>query len=102
MAAYLIADVTRIDDEPAYAAYRSGVPASLEQAGGRYLARGGSIEVLEGAWQPSRIVIVHFESMQAAQRWWRSREYAKLKRLRQNSTRTNMVVVNGLAQGARS
>ena len=102
MDAYLIVDIARIHDEETYAAYRSRVSGGIELAGGRYLARGGTIEVLEGSWQPRRIVVVRFDSMQAARRWWASAEYAELKRMRQASTSTNMIVVNGLAEGGGS
>lgn len=100
MAAYLIVDVTQIRDEETYAAYRSRVATGIGQAGGRYLARGGAIDVLEGSWQPGRIVLVRFDSREAARGWWASVEYADLKRMRQASTSANMIVVNGLAEGA--
>jgi uncharacterized protein (DUF1330 family) len=99
MDAYLIADVAQIEDEATYATYRSRVADGILNAGGRYLARGGGVDVLEGTWCPSRIVIVRFESVAAARRWWSSNEYAELKRMRQDSTRTNMVVVQGLDEG---
>lgn len=96
MAAYLIVEIADVRDEKAYAEYRAGVSPGLVAAGGRYLARGGPIEVLEGRWRPQRIVLVRFESMDAAKRWWASSEYEVLKRLRQGSVTTNMIVVEGL------
>jgi len=98
MAAYLIVDVTEIRDERAYADYRSQVASGIQQADGRYLARGGAIEVLEGDWRPQRIVVVRFESPAAARAWWTSGEYADLKRMRMASTRTNMIVVDGVPE----
>jgi uncharacterized protein (DUF1330 family) len=100
MAAYLIVDITDVRDEKAYASYRSAVPGSLAAAGGRYLVRGGPIDVLEGDWQPGRIVVVRFESAAAACRWWGSPEYAELKRLRQASTTANMILVDGIPEGS--
>lgn len=97
MAAYLIVDVASIHDEKTYAAYRSRVSSELLRAGGRYLARGGPVDVLEGDWRPGRIVVVRFDSREAAQRWWASPEYADLRQMRQASTRTNMIVVEGLS-----
>jgi uncharacterized protein (DUF1330 family) len=99
MPAYLIADVTGIHDEQTYARYRQQVSPGLLAAGGQYLARGSAIEVLEGDWQPARIVLVRFDSMAAARQWWSSPEYAELKRLRQHSTKTNMILVDGSATG---
>ena len=51
MAAYLIADVEVID-AGAYEEYRKQVPAIIAAPAGRYLARGGAVEVLEGTWRP--------------------------------------------------
>lgn len=96
MAAYLIADITNIKDEETYAAYRSRVSPGLKAAGGRYLVRGGPVEVLEGDWSPGRIVVVRFDSAEEARRWWDSPEYAELKRMRQSSTATNMILVPGV------
>ena len=99
MPAYLVVDVARIHDEQAYGRYRKQVSPNLLSAGGQYLARGGAIDVLEGDWRPSRIVLVQFESAASARAWWESDEYAALKRLRQESTRTNMILVEGSAAG---
>ncbi len=98
MAAYLIVDVTEIRDERTYAEYRSQVAGGIRQAGGRYLARGGAIEVLEGDWRRQRIVVVRFESPAAARAWWTSSEYADLKRMRMASTKANMIVVDGVLE----
>ena len=100
MSAYVIVDVAGIHDEQTYARYRNEVSPGLLAAGGEYLARGGRLEVLEGDWRPSRIVLVRFSSMTAAREWWASPEYAALKTLRQQSTRTNMVVVEGSGAGS--
>ena len=99
MPAYLIVDVAGIHDEQTYARYRQRVSPGLLAAGGQYLARGGPIETLEGDWQPTRIVLVRFDSAADARRWWSSPDYAELKRLRQESTRTNMILVDGSAAG---
>jgi uncharacterized protein (DUF1330 family) len=95
--AYLIVDVTAIHDEPTYASYRAAVPATIAAAGGRYLARGGTISVLEGDWQPGRLVVVQFPDPASAIGWWGSASYAPLRELRTASISANMVVVAGLA-----
>ena len=99
MAAYLIVDITGIQDEQTYARYRQQVSPGLSSAGGRYLARGVAIEVLEGDWHPKRIVLVRFDSAVAARGWWASKDYAALKHMRQASATTNMIVVEGVAEG---
>ena len=57
MAVYVIASVDVVDSE-GYEEYRRRVPSTIEAYGGRYLARGGATEVLEGTWSPERCVIV--------------------------------------------
>lgn len=95
MAAYLIVDITVLNEQR-YASYRARVTDSIRQYGGEYLVRGGKVEELEGDWQPTRVVVVKFESMAAAKKWWSSEEYAELKALRQATTDTRMIVVEGI------
>jgi uncharacterized protein (DUF1330 family) len=71
MTAYLLADI-EVTDQEAYERYKKGVVASIAAFGGRYIARGGSTEVLEGTWRPRRLVIVEFQSMQRLKEWWYS------------------------------
>ena len=99
MAAYLIVDVSAIEDPQTYAQYRALVSPGLIQAGGEYLARGGAIDVLEGEWTPQRIVVVRFPSADAARLWWNSAAYSELKRMRQASAHTNMILVEGVEGG---
>ena len=96
MSAYLIADITRVRDEDVYGRYKNEVPPGLVAAGGRYLARGGTIDVLEGNWRPNRLILVRFQSAVAARAWWASKEYAALKGARQASTDCNMLIVDGI------
>jgi uncharacterized protein (DUF1330 family) len=95
MPAYVIADVEVIDSV-AYEEYRQKVPATVAAFGGRYIARGGAIEVLEGAWSPKRCVLLEFPSMAALKAWWDSPEYTPLRGIRQRSTRSRLVAVEGL------
>jgi uncharacterized protein (DUF1330 family) len=96
LAAFLIVEIDGVRDEATYALYREEVSANLAAAGGEYLVRGGEVEVLEGNWRPGRVVVVRFDSMQAARDWWNSPAYAELKSMRQRSTNTKMLIVEGL------
>jgi uncharacterized protein (DUF1330 family) len=96
MPAYIIADID-VTDADAYQAYRVQVPALIEKHGGRYLARGGAMEVLDGSWAPSRAVIVEFPDMAALKRFWDSPEYQPLRATRLGSTRSNIIAVEGLS-----
>lgn len=92
MAAFLIVDVPGVNDEPTYPKYQQGAPAH----GGTYLVHGGQVETLEGNWRPNRVVVVRFRSVEAARNWWRDPTYSELKAMRQRSTTTNMILVEGL------
>ena len=95
MTAYVIVDVDVLDPER-YEKYKALAPPAIVAHGGRYLARGGRTEVLEGAWSPKRAVILEFPSLEQAKAWWASVEYAEGKALRQACARTNMIVVEGI------
>ena len=99
MAAYAIANVRVTDPDrfPEYISeYISQVLRTVERYGGRYLARGGKFEVLEGDWEPQRLVIVEFESAERFRQWYDSPEYDPLRRLRHEVADTQLVVVEGL------
>ncbi len=95
MAAYVIVDIV-VKDQKMYDEYKLLSPATVSAYGGKYLARGGKTEVLEGEWVPNRLVILEFNSLEQANSWFNSPEYAHPKEMRQLSTRTNMVVLDGV------
>jgi uncharacterized protein (DUF1330 family) len=95
MSAYVIVDID-IHDPAGYEQYRKVAAATVTAYGGRYIARGGATEVLEGAWKPGRLVILEFESVERARAWLDSPEYAPIKRLRHRTATSNMVVVEGV------
>lgn len=95
MAAYLIAEVD-VTDAAGFEEYRKQVPATIEKYGGRYVVRGGATESLEGGWQPKRIVVLEFPSLEAAQRWYRSPEYRDPLALRLRTTHSKAIFVEGV------
>lgn len=95
MPAYVIVDIDVIDPER-YAQYRAATPATIAAADGRFLVRGGEITILEGDWQPTRLVVLEFESLAAAERWYESEAYQAAKKLRRDGARMRMVAVQGL------
>ena len=97
MAAYIIVHID-VHDPVRYETYRAMAPASIRQYGGRYLTRGGAIEVLEGDWTPKRLVILEFPSVDQAEAWINSPEYAAPRKMRQKASRSNVVVVEGVPQ----
>jgi uncharacterized protein (DUF1330 family) len=99
MAAYIISDL-KIRDAAAIETYRTRAAASIAQHGGRYLARSGPLEVLEGGWAPSSIVIVEFPDMERARAWYRSPEYAAALAVRDQALTRNLILVEGVAPAA--
>ncbi len=95
MSAYIIVDVT-ITDPQRYEDYKKLTPASLAPFGGQFIVRGGAAETLEGDWQPGRIVVVQFPSMEKAKAWWSSDTYAPAKAIRQAASVTRMIMVEGV------
>ncbi len=95
MPAYIVANVDVTDPE-AYADYRKGVAASLEPYGGRFLARGGRAEALEGSYAAKRVVIIAFPDYDRAKAWWDSPGYRDLRDLRQRASRGDLLVVEGV------
>ena len=95
MSAYLIADVEVIDSA-GFEEYRAQVPATIAAFGGRYLARGGAHKVLEGDWSPHRCVILEFPTMAALEAWYESPAYVPLRVVRERTTKSRLVRVEGL------
>ena len=98
MPAYVIVDIDVTDPER-YEQYKAATPATLAAAGGRFLVRGGEVTILEGDWQPSHLVVLEFENVAAAERWYESAAYQAAKKLREGGARMRMVAVKGLESG---
>ena len=96
MPAYVINDMV-VTDPVLFEQYKKLSPPTVAQYGGRFLARGGSTDTLEGEWSPQRLVIIEFPSVAQARAWVDSPEYAPAKRLRQITTISNLIVVEGVA-----
>lgn len=95
MAVYVIVD-TRLKNPDAYEAYRTQARPMVEGSGGRYLARGGAHDVIEGDWNPNRVVVLEFPSRADFDKWYNSPEYQKIIGIRHANAETDMVVVEGV------
>lgn len=95
MPAFVIANID-VHDPVKYEDYKRMAPASIHAHGGKYIARGGAVEALEGQWQPKRLVILEFPSLDAAHKWWNSPEYTKARAVRQSCSSGSLVIVEGL------
>ncbi len=95
MAAYVIFDVD-IRDPNRYKDFMNQVKPALEEAGGRYLARGGAHKVYEGDWVPRRIVILELPSVAAFEDFYNGPVYKGLKSIRDECSSARLVSVEGL------
>lgn len=95
MPAYVVVDA-QVTDPDRFAEYRDRATAAVEAHGGRYIARGGTVEPLEGDWQPSRVTLVEFPDLESAKRFYRSSEYAHAREARAGAATFRMIATEGL------
>ena len=95
MTAYVIVDID-VHDPAGYEEYKKLAPSAVAFHGGKYIARGGRTETLEGEWSPTRLVILQFESIEQAKKWLDSEEYRAARQMRHQTAHSNMVVIEGL------
>lgn len=97
MPAYLIGNV-EIKDYEKLKVYFEATPGLLKKYTGKFIVRGGEFWIAEGNWNPKRLVVVEFESMEKAREFYNSEEYKPLIRLRQSAANTDMVFVDGITE----
>jgi len=96
-AAYLIVEM-KITDPARYERYMAAAPDAIADYGGEYLVRGGRFDVLEGDWQPARIVMLRFPSMERARAFYEAAHYSAMRELRAGATEYfNMILVEGVS-----
>jgi uncharacterized protein (DUF1330 family) len=93
--AYLIVDVD-VHNAEGYQEYRNNVPSFIAKHGGRYIVRGGESEVIEGDFNPHRLVIFEFPDRQSIRNMFADEEYIKLAQVRFRTAKTNAVAVDGI------
>ena len=94
MPAYIIADI-EVTDPQGYEEYRARVPAVIAAHGGRYVVRGGAVELLEGHWPLKRCAVLEFKDMAAVRAFWNSPEYRPLRDIRERTAKSRIVAVEG-------
>jgi uncharacterized protein (DUF1330 family) len=95
MSVYMIVEI-EIRDAHLYGRYVEGVRAVVEAHGGRYLVRGGTVTPVSGNWSPERVIVIEFESAEQVRRCFSSAEYLELAPLREQSTASRAILVDGL------
>ena len=94
MKGYVVANVD-VKDWDADEAYRSRTAEVIAQYGGRFLVRGGKVEVIEGDPGIARLIILEFPSVEAAHRFYDSPDYQAILPDRLNNANSTLVVVEG-------
>ncbi|HEV2805096.1 MAG TPA: DUF1330 domain-containing protein [Chthoniobacterales bacterium] len=95
MSAYVIVEID-VHDPAGYEEYKKLAGPTVEARGGKYIVRGGKTEVLEGDWDPKRIVVLEFPSTQEAKEWLNCEEYREPRKIRHRTAKTNMILVEGV------
>jgi uncharacterized protein (DUF1330 family) len=95
MSAYIIVEI-EVTDPVGYEKYKNLAGATVEKYDGKYIVRGGKTEVLEGDWQPKRIVVLEFPTMKRAKEWLNCEEYREPRKMRHATAKTNMLLIEGV------
>ena len=95
MPAFLFADID-VKDPERYAKYIEANPGIVKKFGGRYIARGGEVRVLEGDWKPQRTIVIEFPDMEAIAAFYDSPEYAELRKIRWKSADSRLFAIETL------
>ena len=94
MSAYVIADID-VTDAVQYEDYKRLSSIAMQAGGAEVCVRGGAVEVLEGDWSPSRVVVLRFADMAAARAFYASTEYMAARQARAGAAVMRMVLVHG-------
>ena len=94
MPAFLVADI-EVTNPEGYKRYQDMVPSTIEKHGGKYIARGGELEHVEGKWAPKSMVIVRFPNMITLRKWYNSDDYQNIIKFRTDNSCGNVVFVEG-------
>ncbi len=94
MSAYVIVEI-EVTDPAGYEEYKKLAGETVFKYGGKYIVRGGVVEVLEGDWKPKRLVILQFDNVQRAKDWLNSPEYREPRKMRHRTANTRMILVEG-------
>jgi uncharacterized protein (DUF1330 family) len=94
MPAFIVAEV-EVTDAKGYEPYKAMASESIARHGGRILARGGKTVSFEGEQPKGRIVIIQFDSLAAAEKFYRSPDYQTAVVSRQKASKGRLYAVEG-------
>jgi len=96
MSAYVVVQVT-VQDPDRYEGYKALTPETIHSHGGRFVVRGGDLEVVEGEWGYQRLVVLEFDSLEQAKGWYASPEYQEASKIRQSASEGLVIIADGCA-----
>ena len=94
MSAYMVA-LVKVTDPEQFKQYAAAAGPATAKYGGRYLARGGAMSLLEGGFDRDRLVVIEFADRAAAEAWFNSPEYQAAKKLREGAAIGTFIAVDG-------
>ena len=95
MTAYALAHLHNPEPHPEVFEYLERIQATLDPFAGRFLVHGAEVEVREGTW-PGTVVIIEFPTPEAARAWYDSPAYQEILPMRTNNIRCDTLVVDGV------
>lgn len=95
MPAYAILDLEVFDNEKLQE-YKNIAAEIIKRFGGKIIVRGGESNVVEGNWNPKRVILIEFSTYEIANDWWNSDEYKYATELRKKGANTNAVIIKGV------
>lgn len=93
--AYILGQID-VTNPQQYSEYTKLTPSIIEKFGGRFMARGGKNETLEGAGAKGRVVVIEFPSYERAREFYNSMEYQTAKKVRAGAATVQFILVEGL------
>jgi uncharacterized protein (DUF1330 family) len=96
MSAYVVVQVT-IHDPEKYEGYKALTPETIQNHGGRFLVRGGELDIVEGEWGYQRMVVLEFDTMEQAKGWYSSPEYQEALKIRHSASEGLVIIADGCA-----
>ena len=94
MPTYVVGDI-HITDPATYEAHVPRALATIARFGGRVIAGGGKIDLLEGDPIPERIFIIEFPNADAARRWYQSEDYQEALKVRLSASLGRVFRIEG-------
>ena len=98
MSAYALAHLRTPQINEEVLEYIERIQATLDPYGGRFLVHGADVDVKEGPW-PGTVVIIEFPDVDAAQAWYHSPAYQAILPLRTDNIEGSALIVEGVGPG---